>query len=825
MSGTADGKDQIRYYVNRDIDRLVYLVLEYLNKPREFGKTLLNVLKDMSPQECSAQPLDIDKLIGTGSTAHVATMTYANQPMYGVTVSRSSIDGSVRYNQNEIVYKVPMLNLSPNDISYNSETNAIALKDPFTELVFSLMSTHLNNIGVSPFLPKVVGAYTCRVPSVDQKSLTLTLVYNRVSSTLGEELVNYKSSRMFNNFTNHFLNITIQVCHGLYAMKSNFGFVHLDLHSYNVLTEYRSRKETKQEIYYNGTSLLDKKYFVIDTCSRDAFTNDRAVVVLPIWNTYFACINDFGYGVAALDRGKNSAIRVSGLSVVTSDETLSNIASGQEATLNALYNETYGNTMDLLFYLFDMYRLSSESELFSREAGAKIQNMLDTVSRTVLDVSIIEFIQQNPELNSENRTRDMSLLKSTRFSTSNYLLEGIKRLCTRVRTKVPIKLGGTLRDTIATVYYVRDDTNDDMVALGTLGVLDKSNCVLVSSCAEDSSMDAILDHSSHSSESERTLHDFTRKSRLSPYREVVDKSSLGWSVTSMTLRRQVKYNCYRDVYSDGSPIDLAKHDTFVEAIKLTVFDFPSTVKGKSLKYELNSIDQSVLNSLLLRVVVGNYSGCPRRRIACYGDVYSGALEYEFIGLSGVKRAPSLKYPAWMHDSCGSVSLPKAGGSQLYVGEINNGTTTIRVRRDESSIICAPWLLNERGLPSLGTTKSWLGDRSDACDCCSPSVVMNTTGVPYNNVMQNHIVVCKKRDTRDAMQIIVVSGASDGLPGLSRYQLSELLLSKGFSSCLSLSSGFASVAQYRSPTNGRLFNTDSIPYHLNGRVLTLSIYGG
>ncbi|ABF70632.1 hypothetical protein [Trichoplusia ni ascovirus 2c] len=444
--------------VSFDIKKVIANVLLCLSDPNLILSDLVKNLININPQGCmklSSSPLRRDKTIGDGSNANIDIMKVENKD---IIISHVTTDnaGHSSYERIPVIFKMPKKYMNINRIVFDTTSidgiGIVRLPDPMSELFFTTLATYLYNQGSCPFLPRLLGAYSC----IEKNNLQyLHMVYKRYPTTLGDILL--KNDRKILNPANiraKLSPIMIQVFHALHAMKRNFGFVHFDLHLFNVLVDYVGDVNTKDQ-YYNGYELKSRRYFVLDMYTNIGESKSPVFVILPITNSYMVSINDFGLGCILLEAGRNRMLTHNYIfSSAKSD--LNEVYGGSGVLPMVITNKTALNTMDVCFILSDMWRLLNYKPLNKSREQIALAELVNNISLSMIGVRMSDLFELDPSLNNIDRKRNITVPESSIFHTCDYMLNGMIDMCDRTRRNVLLnfpKQGRVHKN--ATIYYVR----------------------------------------------------------------------------------------------------------------------------------------------------------------------------------------------------------------------------------------------------------------------------------------------------------------------------------------------------------------------------------
>lgn len=758
------------FYTSGNVAHLKDAVRRCMNNPGASAKYLSKALAFMSVQRCSAA--DEQTQIGDGSSAKVVIMKHDRK-----TVVYSNVKGKESL---RVVYKISTLDMNLNELRLNKE-GVLRLPDPMSEIVFTTMVTTLYDKGVTPFVPRLMSAFSCN------DGRRITMVYDQAQMSLGDVIYGIGPGRKASDAYRRKLNVNlpnamIQVCHALYCIKKYYSLAHLDLHALNVLmTRMPDSPNAVGRFYFRNRDMSRKKYWMINV--EDVTSTVAVYVLLPIWNTYKVHVNDFGY-----------ACRYDDQKMATSHKNLRQTYGGADALKSVLADRAVANTVDLCFLLTDLYRWATTNRL----APSSSDGMIDAISRACFGYTTAEMFENNPDLNNPDRQRNVGVSKNSYFNSHRYLLGAMARLCTVKMNDVKVIDDHRGIERRAQVRYVLDESNHDMVNhLPGLKLFTPEFCEFLNSSVETSSDVAMEDHiesrTSYTA-AEGTVHDPSRTS-LTPFDgPVLIRGSNGFAVSTVVLRREAIYDSKRDVYGDGEPIPEFKDGLDVENIKLVIFEFDNM---SDFIYEFNTFNQSVSEDMVLRFTVGTYNDD--------GRVVGGIRSSE----SG---EATFKHPPWIFSNMCCLSMRQYGGNSFGWYNLSDPKTIGLVNNKNAvSVVCGPRLSDRRGNDVTPHSSSWN----------LPGASFYGGRVTPNNVMTKRIVLCSRSNGGFA---IIVIADDDGSPGLSRYHVADILSRRveRYTNCLEVSCGERSIAQFRNPETRLITNTSAVGVHIP-RVYNMAIY--
>lgn len=801
-----------------DVTRIISIALAGL---RDFGaitEGLVFTLQNSSDMcEFPKSELDRTDKISQGSFGVVETR-YVNK-----TLVVSSAGSRGKYEKISCVFKI---NKQPTradrDMQVKNVTTSLGsiyrvlfLPDPLMEVIMNSLATHLYDVGGCMSMSRLMGAFMCEVGD------TVTTVMQKSDTTLFHAIdTNWNSVAS----DEHVLRgCVVQLLHAMYLLKVSYGFVHLDMHSANVLLEKVNGYGKSQ--YYNGVPIAGRKYVLYDTYN-DSFDEYGVrvprLLAVPIGNHgLVARIADFGAGVIVAGRGA-SAHSTSTDSVISTNMRVFNLLKGGPAAFRGcLESASYANTCDVKFILMDTYLMVRT--LRNPKISAKLSEILQTYYKIIFDRQIqSEFTQDDVKATNSVMRRNVGM--ESGYDSPAYILNAIYALCQygNDQSKImPVSFprSSTMSTTKrAAVYFVPPFYG---------GVVDETlndeNCIL---CSEDvrSSEDRndrllgmSVEHelgSTTGTQAERISHESTRLTPTPLYGKISYNSDVDIKVIVYANRfGRVKYQ-KGTVYSDGTPVPESLHGDLIPMVKVTEIRFPNRSR---CTFSLSTLNKSISENTMVRVTVGNYTKSGSQvgqDIACVGDAITSLYEED----ASVKR---VKYPAWSYPFVGALIIPQINGHVLKFGELGAATISNSVKSAEVAFPCAPVLVSRQTRKKIISLKSdwnWAGVKANASDTLQPFAT--DAGIIPNNMLTSHAIIT---DDGINTSLVYIHGPSDGLPGVTRYNLIELINAKPDVKCaMCLSSGAYSTLQYRD-NKSRISVTNTIDAHVpNLRTLNVSV---
>lgn len=353
--------------------------------------------------------------LAEGGFGSISFIKMHNKPIKAAVFS---IDG-----KNDNVYYVNIIIKSSKQTTMELSrvnSNTISFTDPFSEMIFGSALGHLYDLEICPFVSKYFGNYICR--------------NNEISMIM--EASNYeflqKLDRRSNRFTlNEFKNILFQFLYCFYIMKLYYGTVHFDTHMRNIMVTDLSQ----QDYMYKGKYFSNIKYIIFETSFTDS-SNLPILIVIPKTN-YLLKLIDFGSLLMCFDRSHITRFK-SNLRVRTSLVDLKNIGA-LDAVHNCLVNESYANTIDILYTLMSLYQYLEKNldQQFYRESNRPYLNLLNSFSRALFNFNIDTFLVQHPEFllrRFHNGSYDFFIRNHSTglpkgFDNLDYILRGLIKLC------------------------------------------------------------------------------------------------------------------------------------------------------------------------------------------------------------------------------------------------------------------------------------------------------------------------------------------------------------------------------------------------------------
>ncbi|CAL44664.1 90 kDa Serine/threonine protein kinase [Spodoptera frugiperda ascovirus 1a] len=794
-----------------DVERLINIALLGLRDYRAITDNIVYALVNTSDMCRFPIADDTSRSINQGSFGVVET-----RYMKGELVVSANLSGG-RFEKVTCVFKTNKKAVSasgdmqvgevtvPHEMGGGgSVATVLYLPDPIMEIVMNCLSTHIYDSGRFMGMSRLLGAFLCR-----EKGRITSVIQKSVTSLYGALETNWA-----NICTNElvFRGCLVQIVYSLYLLRVSYGFTHLDLHFGNVLLDTIEGYGKARQ--YNGVELKGHKYVLYNT-NNDS-VDERGVRVprmlaVPIANGgIIARISDYGAGIMMTGRGDSSYTSKSNAVISTNARVLAMLKGGLEAYRNCIRSTSYSNTCDLRFFLLDTFK--AMSQYGNKTVSSIVTQWLDNYYYVIFNRRIGDDLPASERNDPNVMTRHVGIDKG--FESSAYMLNAVYALCEgNVKSKlVPFNfprsrtLAGVDR---VQVYYAPPYYSNDRGG----SALNENNSILCetsaafSNDADRSVLRTGVEHETGrapTTAAEGLVHDSTRIPPTPLYGLDEYTTDAGIRVSVYAFNRPTVTFTKGSVYSDGTLVPESLYGTPIPFIKMTELRFPK--KYERIGYSLSTLNKSVDSSTLIRVSVGNYSKDKAKlgqSLACFGDAVSSL--YQKKSADGVKR---VKYPAWAFPFTGAIVIPKLRGDTLKFGELTAIASS--VKRAEAAMPCCPVLKSRKGdvnLVSLMSDWNWSGVRTQN-DPIQPYIT--DAGVIPNNMLTSHAIIL---DDGMYTSIIYVHGPRDGVLGVSRFNLLEILDMKDNVKCaMCLSSGPYSTLEYRDAGN-RIAVTNTIPAHV------------
>lgn len=305
-------------------------------------------------------------------------------------------------------------------VEYYKKNAHLIINEPFSELFFTSFVNHIYEIGSCLFVVKSHGFFTC-----DKNLLTLSEkcdedFFQLLNTT--EPKINPKQLK----------NLIFQFIYGIHSLKKNLGLCHFDTHLNNIL--FKNLTET---YIYKGVDISKKQYFVFETTEPNSFIIMKNIKIL-------CKINDFGQ--CALFLKKSSYLKKN--IVIMNDYDNMGLCKGKEALQNCYLNESYYNTLEIVYFLINLweylnksfaivYSLNDEnlekSKIFFKDFIIEIYNFISSFFENKFDIN--EFIKLKKcelkeyfgKLKPLVSCRDVGI--KILFEKTDDLIKGLTRSC------------------------------------------------------------------------------------------------------------------------------------------------------------------------------------------------------------------------------------------------------------------------------------------------------------------------------------------------------------------------------------------------------------
>lgn len=391
-------------------------------------KKIINNLLITSEEFCDLKSKNIFhmKYFSQGGFGMVGTIGLNKKPENLIKAAIYSFERSNKHNlfYVDIIIKIGINNNPPK--IFKTHDSSISITDPLSDMIFGSVLSHLYDIGVCPFITKYFGTYLCK------KKNETSMLLEASDFELRKKLSRYDKSRLN---VSEFKNIIAQYIYCLYILKIYFGTIHFDTHLRNImLTDIK-----KKDYMYHGKFFKNLDYILLETGLKDKEGN--GIIILLKKSSYLLKLIDYGCMLFCFDRSVFDRFRKD-LRIETDLENIKSIGAF-EALMMSKTNQSYGNTVDFMFTIINIYEFLSkglDNGNFGDESAENYNieylNIINGIMFDMIGMSMKDFLNNNPQFKIQKIDgeydwfmRNHSCGFTKNFENPKFLIDLLIKMC------------------------------------------------------------------------------------------------------------------------------------------------------------------------------------------------------------------------------------------------------------------------------------------------------------------------------------------------------------------------------------------------------------